>query len=136
MKKNKLDLRLKRKLLFWQIFIIGFAVLFIGISSFYMYLDKRQNESDWTDYLEEACDYSDEERQLMKNAVSVSVGTYIESLENVDIKNSQYTVTFKPCAGRTARRTSRIYKYMGNLHDNHHDNCNYAHKSSPPRTRL
>ncbi len=94
MRINSLDKALKRKLIFWETFIIGFFVLFIGASSIYLYDNKRGDEYDWNNYLTESCDYTQEEINLMENAAEVSVGTYIVSIDEIDIKNSNYTVTF------------------------------------------
>lgn len=71
------------------------ALLFLTSTGIYLIADKRNEEKNWQEYLTEADTYTPEETAAMENAVQVSTGTYIERLDNIDIKNSKYTVTFR-----------------------------------------
>lgn len=85
----------KRMLTGWLIFILGAAILYLGITCAYLIADKREEDRYWTYFLSEADTYTEEEKNLMQDAVQIQTGVYIERLDSVDIKNSKYTVTFR-----------------------------------------
>ncbi|MEX1447744.1 hypothetical protein [Enterococcus sp. C76] len=96
MKKfNQLDKLEKKQLIAWISGIILICVVYLGVTCSYLYTDKISEEKYWTYYLEEHDQLTKEEQELSKNATKVKTGVYVENFDSIDIKNSNFNVSFK-----------------------------------------
>lgn len=92
--KAKLEAWQKRKIMFWTILIMGIAVLYLGFTSYSLARDRAQAETKWIDHLERAKSPPREVEANSQAAVLVQASTYVNSIDSIDIKQSQFTVSF------------------------------------------
>ena len=85
----------RKKILLWFGLVATAALILLTVSGMYLAFDKHAEKTSWDDYLTEADTFTEEELAASQSAVQVSVGTYVERLDSVDIKNSKFTVTFR-----------------------------------------
>lgn len=93
--KTPLTKEQKRTLFLWSALIIGIAVVYLLYTGVTLYRDKLREEKEWDTYLNhteaEMLPISDDD----SSAVSVFVSTYVKSIDAVDIKNSEFSVSFE-----------------------------------------
>lgn len=85
----------RKKVLFWFGLVAAAALILLTVSGTYLVLDKQAERTSWDYYLNEADTFTEEELAASQTAAQVSVGTYVERLDSVDIKNSKFTITFR-----------------------------------------
>jgi len=85
----------RKTLCFWSFFIFAVALVFLTVAGSYLALDKKSEQTSWEYYLTEADTFTEEELSVSQNATQVSVGTHVERMDNVDFKNSMFTITFR-----------------------------------------
>ncbi|MEA4854263.1 MAG: hypothetical protein VB082_08335 [Christensenella sp.] len=95
MLKTKLEPWQRKKLFFWIALLLIFATVYLGATSFSLYADKKAEDDYWNYYLNEADSYTADETAIMEDATQVTVGTYVETMNAMDMKNSKFTVTFR-----------------------------------------
>lgn len=88
--KNKISEN--RRLAFSVIVFLLVTLSFLGYTVSDLYIDKTNEEMYWNKYLTENQDLKEEATEKYKDAVNVKVGTYIENIKEVNIKNSTFTV--------------------------------------------
>ncbi|GCF92969.1 hypothetical protein NRIC_08600 [Enterococcus florum] len=91
----RLDLVKKRRLWVWLIVMVLFFSVYIGATSFYLHKDRTQEEKYWTHYLNEKDQLTPQEETIAAGATRVNVGLYMENINEINIRNSYYTVTFQ-----------------------------------------
>ncbi|MBC5648997.1 hypothetical protein [Christensenella tenuis] len=95
MEQLKLKEWQKKKLIFWVVFLLTVAMVYLGCVSCFLYSDKQAEDAYWDYYLHESTEYTETEKTTMQDATVVTVGTYVETVNSIDMKNSEYTVTFR-----------------------------------------
>lgn len=85
----------KKRLLFWFVFVVLFAVVFLTICTVRLYRDRSAEEQYWTDSLTTNEEVLARVEERGANAVPVTVGSYIENLKEVSIKNSSYRIVLQ-----------------------------------------
>lgn len=93
--KKKLNKKERRQFYLWLLGITVICVTYLFFTSFYLYKDKTEEERYWTQYLTEHNRLTDKEKEISKEATRVKTGVYLENIDELDIKNSNYTVNFK-----------------------------------------
>uniref|UniRef100_UPI00359C78D3 hypothetical protein n=1 Tax=Lactococcus garvieae TaxID=1363 RepID=UPI00359C78D3 len=79
----------------WSFGIFFVCSIFLLLTSFYLYKDKKNEGMYWEYYLKEHDQLTKEEKHISKNATRVKSGIYLENIDDLNIKNSNYTVKFK-----------------------------------------
>lgn len=80
----------KKRLLFWFIFVIVVAVVYLTACTVRLYSDRIQEDDYWDSALTTNSHVLETLEDRAANAVPVQVGTYIENLKEISIKNSYY----------------------------------------------
>lgn len=93
--KKKWESWQKKRLGFCLAIIILGGTLFLGFAARDLYVNKANEEVYWNDHLTE--DKSNEAKiaEISKDAIPVTCGTYVETLREVNIKNSYFRVVAK-----------------------------------------
>lgn len=84
----------KKKLIFWFCLILFVGILYLVGTNVSLYQDKVEEERYWQEGLLDNEEVFHEAQQYSKNATIVTAGTYVENLKEVNIKASNYRVTF------------------------------------------
>lgn len=85
----------KRKLGFWLGLVCFIAAVYIGITSFRLYESKKDADDSWEKTLHQADEMSPEQAAAAENALQVLCGTYVENIDEIDIRQSHFSVTFQ-----------------------------------------
>ena len=109
----------KNRLLFCFIFVVVVSVVYLSICSVRLYRDRAGEDKYWTDALTTNEAVLDKVESRGADAVQVSVGTYIENLKEVSIKNSSYRlvmqVWFKWQGDQALDMASNFHVYKGTI---------------------
>lgn len=109
----------KHRLLFCFIFVIVISVVYLSICSVRLYRDRAGEDKYWTDALTTNETVLDKVEAGGANAIKVSVGTYIENLKEVSIKNSSYRlvmqVWFKWQGDEALDMANNFHVYKGTI---------------------
>ncbi|MDT2739326.1 MULTISPECIES: hypothetical protein [Enterococcus] len=92
---RKFNQQQKKLLWFW---LLGLSIVFIGYigyTTFYLYSDKQSENKYWTQYLHEKEQLTTSQQKQAKDAISVSTGVYVENINEISIRNSNFNVTFQ-----------------------------------------
>ena len=84
----------KKKLVFWFLFTVIFAVSYLGFTGYSLYTDKAAEEYYWQSRLQDDADNAKAIIPLSKDATVVTAGTYINSIKEINIKNNYFRLTF------------------------------------------
>lgn len=85
----------KRNLIIWSFFIAASAVIYLLYSGISLSKDREYAENDWTKHLEEADELPESYAGSQGQAgVLVEASTYINSIDDINIKQSEFSVTF------------------------------------------
>lgn len=85
----------KKRLLFWFVFVVVVAVVYLTVCSVRLYNDRFAEDGYWTNSLTTNADVLDKVSGQTADAVQVSVGSYIENLKEISIKNSYYRIVMQ-----------------------------------------
>ena len=85
----------KRILWIWQLVLVVIFGLFIGLTSYFLYSDKKMEDIYWKKYLNENTRLTEIQQKESRAATQVLTGVYVENINEVNIRNSNYTVTFQ-----------------------------------------
>lgn len=86
----------KKLLLVWSVLVIGIAVLYLSCTGAILAEDRQHTENEWERRLADAEALSAQYRASADtSALSVEAATYVKSIDGIDIKNSQFQVTFE-----------------------------------------
>lgn len=80
----------KKRLLFWLIFVVLISVIYLAACSLRLYNDREAEHVYWVDSLTTNEAVLDKVAERGANSTKVCVGTYVENLKEVSIKNSNY----------------------------------------------
>lgn len=125
----------KKKLLSWFLFILIVGLVYLGVTNYKLYQDKKAEERYWQEGLQDNQAAVQRANQYASGATNVQVGTYVENLREVNVKNSNFRVVFI-CWFRwegdpelDMAGNFRIYNGVMNkvelLEDYHEDNLHY-----------
>lgn len=85
----------KRKLYFWTLTVLFITVIYLYATCSDMVRDEQYAQREWNERESNSAVVSEEFReQCAATAVPVSVSTYIKSVDSIDIKQSQFGITF------------------------------------------
>lgn len=84
----------KKKLIFWFCLFSFTGILYLTITNVLLYQDKTEEEIYWQNGLLENEDVWQEAQQYSEKATVVTAGTYVENLREVNIKASNFRITF------------------------------------------
>lgn len=123
--------KIKKFLFTFAVYII-ISIIFLITTSSYLYTNKTNENTDWETTLHEV---SEETPDFVKNSIPVTVGTYVENLKELSIKNSYYRVIlevwFKWDGHEDLNMKDNFHIYKGSinksevLQDYHKDGKNY-----------
>ncbi|MEG0216896.1 MAG: hypothetical protein RR655_01040 [Raoultibacter sp.] len=82
----------KRRLFGSLAAIIAFFGIFLILTCTALYSDKASEDDYWNKYMSESVESQDEVAQYSQDATHVLVGTYLENVKAIDVKNSQFEV--------------------------------------------
>lgn len=109
----------KNRLLFCFIFVVVISVVYLSVCSVRLYRDRAGEDKYWTDALTTNEAVLDKVEARGADAVQVSVGTYIENLKEVSIKNSSYRlvmqVWFKWQGDQALDMANNFHVYKGTI---------------------
>lgn len=92
---GKLYPRQKKKLFFWSFLVLGIAISYLLYTGISLSIDKSNSEKAWEESLKAAADppkqYSENENSP---AISVYASTYVNSIDSIDIRQSEYSISF------------------------------------------
>ena len=91
----KLNHNQKRRLWGWLSVIFVFFTVFIGSTSWFLYQDKKMEDVYWDKYLNERTTLTAKEQTIAKKATKVKTGVYVENINDINIRNSNYKITFQ-----------------------------------------
>lgn len=97
MKWNNLGEHQKRKVLLWTGTIFLIAVLYLGVTCHFLYANKKEADAQWGERLDYSAELTDGEADLSKDAVRVSVSSYLEGIQNIEIRESRCSAVFQVC---------------------------------------
>ncbi|MDT2522087.1 hypothetical protein [Enterococcus raffinosus] len=92
---SELQEKQKKKLWIWLSVIFIFFSLYVGATSWFLYHDAQMEDVYWTHYLNENPKLTKDEQLLAKDALKVKTGTYVENINQIDMRSSNYTITFQ-----------------------------------------
>jgi hypothetical protein len=85
----------KRKLYFWTLTVLLIAVVYLYMTCSDMVRDKQYALEEWDEREDASVVVSQEfKEQCADTAIPVSVSTFIKSVDSIDIKQSQFGITF------------------------------------------
>lgn len=84
-----------RKLLFWFLAVIIFGGVYLTYTCWDLYNDKASEEYYWQSAMNDDAQVPEHITQISKNATHVKVGTYVETLKEINMKSSSYRVVTK-----------------------------------------
>jgi len=84
----------KKSLIFWFSFTLLLAIVYLGFTGYSLYTDKVAEESYWESHLLDNEEIVKEALPFSKNATTVTAGTYIENLKELNIKNNYFRIVF------------------------------------------
>lgn len=83
-----------RRLIIALTIYIFIGITFLSYACVSLYLDKTSEDDYWDSYLNMSQETKEEADVLSKDATVVTVGTYIQNLKELSIRNSSFTLTF------------------------------------------
>ncbi|MDD3747049.1 MAG: hypothetical protein PHD70_11335 [Anaerostipes sp.] len=84
-----------KKLIFWFMLLSILGTVFLSYTSWDMYNDKTAEEYYWKSHLNEEVKNQAYVDEISKNATEVTVGSYIETLKEINMKTSSFTMIAK-----------------------------------------
>jgi len=84
----------KRKIILWFSFFIAIALLYISYVIFSMQQDRKRADLVWAHILDSDEEATVEAAKYDTQATVVTVGTYVENIKNVSMKNNSFDATF------------------------------------------
>ena len=82
----------KKRLYSVVAYILGVGILFLGLCTFSLVSERYEAVYAWEGYFQDTDEDYARVSELSKNAVNVTVGTYVENLREVNLKMSNYRV--------------------------------------------
>lgn len=95
--KLQLKKQQKKKLCFWLSFVWVIAVVYLSSAAGYLHHNNVDMEQEWEKKLRAAETLSAEEEEAAQEAILVNVSTYLEGIDNIDIRQSKYEMNFQVC---------------------------------------
>ena len=87
----------KKKLCFWLSFVWMIAAVYLSSAAGYLYENNVNMKQEWEKKLHAAEALSTVEEEAAQDAIPVSVSTYLEGIDNIDIRQSKYEMNFQVC---------------------------------------
>lgn len=84
-----------KKLVFWFVIFISIGGIYLSYATWSLYNDKVSEEYYWQNAMAEKPEDAEYIAKISKNATPVSVGTYVETLKEINMKSSSYRVVAK-----------------------------------------
>lgn len=91
--KRRLEIP-KRRLISMLILYILVGIIFLGYTTVSLVLDKTSEDDYWDSSITVSDSTQKRLDEIGENATIVTVGTYVENLKELSLKNSNYTLTF------------------------------------------
>lgn len=92
---DKLEKKQKNKLWIWLSVIFIFFAVYVDYTSWFLHHDAQMEDVYWERYLNESPTLTAEEELQAKDAIKVKTGVYVENINQIDMRSSNYTVTFQ-----------------------------------------
>lgn len=92
---SSLEKKQKKKMWTWITVIFVFFGLYVGYTSWFLHHDAKMEDVYWERYLNENPTLTENEKLQAENAIKVKTGVYVENINQIDMRSSNYTITFQ-----------------------------------------
>lgn len=82
-----------KKLVFWVLILLIPGTLILGYTTWTLYADKAAEEDYWREAMVDQVGEEAYVKKLSRNATHVKTGSYVESIKQIDMKNSSFRIT-------------------------------------------
>lgn len=84
-----------KKLVFWILILLIIGGSYLGYTTWTLYQDKAAEEDYWQNAMSEQIKDKEYVAKISRDAIPVTTGSYVESIKQIDMKNSSFRIVAK-----------------------------------------